>query len=214
MQLESGSKRQFRQDATADSVHNLLSPFHPDKDFRQQITGSSQDQTPDGIGPGINHMRLKPLLLLLILSLTSALGFPSHADVRFHVKNCTDQSIGYWTFDGGDSLRIIQASHGTLSAFHPAEKSGESDARFHTISCETGSHCQLYLHPSEFFNKTFKYNIGKNVYMRIISLVQFEYDDPAIAAREGTQYALRFTLSSGTERCDDPTDSYASLAAE
>jgi len=141
-------------------------------------------------------------------------GLSSQAEVHFRVKNCTDHEISYWTFDGADGIRLIQADNGTLPAFSPATNADAADTDYHKLKCGAGSRCQFYMAPSDFFGKTFNYKIKKNTYMRIISFEEFRYDVPAIAAREGTQYLLHYTLSTNPEPCSERVEYPSSLTGK
>ncbi len=147
----------------------------------------------------------------LLTCIACIAGFASQAEVHFRVKNCTDHEIPYWTFDGFDSIQLIQSDNGTLPAFSPAT---DADTDYHTLKCGAGSRCQFYMAPSDFFGKTFKHKVKKNAYMRIISLEEFKYDVPAIAAREGTQYLLHYTVSTNPEPCSERVEYYSSLTGQ
>lgn len=138
---------------------------------------------------------------LLFSALLASL--PAHADVHFHVKNCTKMDLEFTTYDGHDKVAQIQYKKFTLRGL----KDGTDDVSATKTSCHIGcpwgkpcnSRCKIRLQ-SDVGRKSKTANVYKDQYIRFTSAEIIPASGKPLSEGHTRTW---YTLASEEEKCSD-----------
>ncbi|GEM_PF-2278073 len=129
----------------------------------------------------------------------------AHADVHFHLKNCSKYQVQFSTFNGADFLPIIPYKIGKL---HGWDGKG-GDAKAKRTACGFGENCKVGLYPENFdIEITSDHKVKSGHYLRITSIEKLYAPpvDPDLNDHKRSYPKLTFTISKHEEKCSDPVN--------